>query len=177
MGAIAERRVGQVTVNTAKPPPDWALKKYIEAIDGGAEGWFLEAEFAEIVSQALPLNTWIRSGQPAKVRTALRMIPVARVNNFAKPILNQILASEKETSDLAISLAGKITFPDDRAVLFEILKQLKGEQMTDLRESLCKLDDPTSRRNLTLWRNSKKREERMFARRTLYFLAHPLNDN
>ncbi len=170
-------QLDKATLNTAKPPPDWALKKYINAIETGSEGWFLEEEFAAIVSKSLPLTSWIDSGQPAKVRTALRMIPKDRVNSYSRQIQNLALSAEPETNELALSRAAQITVPAVRSQLFGMLSKLTGEARTQFREALCKIDDPVSRKFLVTWRSSSNREERMFARQKLYFLAHPLSDD
>ncbi len=171
------RQLDKVTVNTAKPPPDWALKKYIDAIESGSEGWFLEEEFAAIVSRSLPLISWIESGRPSKVRTALRMIPQDRVNDFSQQIQKLVFSADSETSELALSRAAHITIPAVRYQLFEMLSKLKGEAQSQFREDLCEINDPVSRKFLDTWRTSSNREERMFARRTLYFRDRPRSDD
>ena len=137
----------------------------------------MEEEFARIVSRELPLHAWLKSNLPGTVRTALRMIPTDRVNDFAKPILSLVLSKDEAIRDLAIFQTRKITFPDDRSQLFQFLNLLNSEAKADLRDNLCEQDDRVSRHYLASWRNSSNREERMFARRTLYFFDHPLEDN
>ncbi|OWU65445.1 MAG: hypothetical protein CBB60_004635, partial [Armatimonadetes bacterium Cent15-Ar3] len=108
-----------------------------------------------------------------KQASALALLPDSRVDEFSELILALCKSPDTNLSGSAMWKAAQSQTRVMRAELFRILSNLGEESKDSMRRRLCAQDDLLTRSYLASIRHSINREERNFARETLYKFDHP----
>jgi len=153
--------------------PDEAFSQIIKSVEQGGTLRYLPENIQEYGSRLVPVSEWLASGQVNKQASALALLPDARVDEFSEPILALCKSPDTNLSGSAMWKAAQSQTRVMRAELFRILSNLEQESKDSMRRRLCAQDDLLTRSYLASIRHSNNREERNFARETLYKLDHP----